>query len=321
MSDSLFSALSASPLQSAPQLAAHFGMDRMWIKRDDLIAFAGGGTKCRKFPGLIDRLQATPVDTLLLSGGATSNQARLMAALAATTGYSCEVFLDSPDDAPAAHFVRLFGGTVHALPGASRWTLNAAIRARLRELGAAGKSPVVVPAASPDDLACYEAAIGELVAGEFDLPRNTLFVTAAGSGATSSGFLLGLDRFFPDASLLAVSVDRPAHELRIVITRLLATALGVSPDGDDVARLVSRLTVDDGFIGGGYGMPSAASLEAVALAARSEGLLLEPVYTGKALAALVAMAQGGRIGRDDSVVFWHTGGVPYLAASLAQSSR
>ncbi|MGA9829260.1 MAG: pyridoxal-phosphate dependent enzyme, partial [Rhodanobacteraceae bacterium] len=297
-----------------------FGIARMWIKRDDVIAFAGGGTKCRKFPGLIDRLRATPADTLLLSGGATSNQARLMAAVAAIAGYACEVFLDSPDDAPAAHFVRLFGGTVHALPGASRWTLNAAIRARLRELGAAGKSPVVVPAASPDDLACYEAAIGELAAGEFDSPHNTLIVTAAGSGATSAGFLLGLDRVFPNARLLAVSVDRPARELRVVITRLLATALGVSVDGDDVTRIVSRLSVDDGFVGSGYGMPSAASLDAVALAARSEGLLLEPVYTGKALAALAAMARGSRIGRSDSVVFWHTGGVPYLGTSLAQSS-
>lgn len=310
---------SSSPLHSAPRLAQHLGIRKIWIKRDDLLGFAGGGTKCRKLPALMRRLQLVGADTLLVSGGAYSNQARLIAAVAAASNRSCEVFLDGPEDAPAAHFARLFGGLVHALPGSTHWTLNSAIRARMRELGAAGKRVFVVPAAAADDLASYEEALKEVAdcrSGSGDLT----IVTAAGSGATSAGFLMGLERFLPGARLLSISVDRAALELRTVVTRLLATSHGASADGSIVNRLISRLTVDDRFVGSGYGIPSTASLDAVALAARTEGLLMEPVYTGKALAALFALTAEGSVSRDDEVIFWHTGGVAYLMAALEQSN-
>jgi len=169
-----------------------------------------------------------------------------------------------------------------------------------------------VPAASAADLPCYDEAIAEIVRADADV-----IVVAAGSGATSAGFLLGLDRHLAHCRLLAVSVDRPAAELRTVITRLLASS-GIAADGTDMPRIMQRLDVEDRFIGAGYGVPSAASHRAVELAARSEGVLLEPVYTGKALAALASIAAEGGIARNARVIFWHTGGVPYLASSLAQ---
>ncbi|MEP7041518.1 MAG: pyridoxal-phosphate dependent enzyme [Dokdonella sp.] len=308
-----------SPLHPARQLAASLGVTELWVKRDDLIGFAGGGTKCRKLAGLIERLRATGADTFLFSGGAMSNQVRIIAALAAVSGYACEVFIDAAEDAPAAHFARFFGARIHALANATHWSLNAAIRGRIRELAAAGKRAVVIPAASPEDLAAYAQAIGELAAqGLPASPRRTLIVTAAGSGATSAGFLLGLDRHFQNARLLAVSADRQSSELRTIVTRLLASATGADPEGDEIVRLLARLDVDDSAIGGGYGTRTVEADEAIALAARTEGLLMEPVYTGKALAALCAMSRDGRIDRNDRIVFWHTGGVPYLASALAQ---
>ena len=314
-----FGCLPPSPLQPAARLAASLGIAELWIKRDDLIGFAGGGTKCRKLAGLADRLRTTGADTFLLSGGGMSNQVRIIAALAAVGGQACEVFIDAADDAPAARFGRFFGAQVHALPDATHWTLNSAIRARLRELAAAGKRAVVIPAASHEDLAAYAQAIGELAAqGLPASPRRTLVVTAAGSGATSAGFLLGLDRHLPQARLLAVSADRRGSELRTIITRLLASATGLAPEGEDMQRMLARLDVDDRAIGGGYGTRTAEADAAIALAARTEGLLTEPVYTGKALAALCAMSRDGSIDRDERIVFWHTGGVPYLACALAQ---
>ena len=301
-----------SPLQDAPRLAAAFGIASLAFKRDDLLPFAGGGTKCRKLAGLVERLAQTPADALLLSGGATSNQVRIIAAVASQTMRACEVFLNAGPDSAAADFARLFGAVVHALPGADAWALNAAIRSRLKALTAEGRAPLVVPAASAADLPCYDEAIAEIVRADADV-----IVVAAGSGATSAGFLLGLDRHLAHCRLLAVSVDRPAAELRTVITRLLASS-GIAADGTDMPRIMQRLDVEDRFIGAGYGAPSAASHRAVELAAQSEGVLLEPVYTGKALAALASITAEGGIARNARVIFWHTGGVPYLASSLAQ---
>ncbi|HEY0232445.1 MAG TPA: pyridoxal-phosphate dependent enzyme [Dokdonella sp.] len=314
-----FGCVPPSPLQPAPRLAASLGVAELCVKRDDLIGFAGGGTKCRKLAGLLQRLRASGADTFLLSGGAMSNQVRIIAALAAVSGHACEVFIDATEAAPAARFGRFFGARIHALPDATHWTLNAAIRGRLRELTAAGQRAVVIPAASHEDLAAYAQAIGELVAqGVPASPRRTLIVTAAGSGATSAGFLLGLERHLTTARLLSISADRRSGELRTIITRLLASATGADPEGDDIGRLLARLDVDDRAIGGGYGARTEDADAAIALAARSEGLLMEPVYTGKALAALCAMSREGSIDRDDRIVFWHTGGVPYLASALAQ---
>ncbi|HJT98531.1 MAG TPA: pyridoxal-phosphate dependent enzyme [Rhodanobacteraceae bacterium] len=312
MSDDVFAGCSGSPLHDAPRLAAALGIARVALKRDDLLAFAGGGTKCRKLAGL-DRRLGTSADTLLLSGGCTSNQVRIIAALARATGRACEIFLNAPDDAPAADFARLFGAKVHALPDADSWALNAAIRSRLKALMSEGRRAVVVPAAAAADLAVYDAAIGEIAVDFADVET---LVVAAGSGATSAGFLLGLDRHLPDTRLIAVSVDRPAAELRTVIERLIVGA-GIAADGADLPRIMQRLAIDDRFIGAGYGKPSEASLQATSLAAASEGVLMEPVYTGKALAALTAIAAEGGIARDARVIFWHTGGVPYLAGTLA----
>jgi 1-aminocyclopropane-1-carboxylate deaminase/D-cysteine desulfhydrase-like pyridoxal-dependent ACC family enzyme len=313
MSGSAFAGCADSPLHQAPRLAAALGLGALTLKRDDRLSFAGGGTKCRKLAGLERRLAGTSADTLLLSGGATSNQVRIMAAFASVTGRACEVFIDAADDAPAADFARLCGAVVHALPDADAWRLNAAIRSRLKALTGAGRHPVVIPAASAEDLPCYEAAIAELGRERMEAD---IIVVAAGSGATSAGFLLGLDRHLPTCRLLAVSVDRPAAELRTTIERLVAST-GIAAGGPDLTRIMQRLSIDDRSIGAGYGKPSEASLRATELAARSEGVLMEPVYTGKALAALAAIASEGGIARDARVIFWHTGGVPYLAGSLA----
>jgi 1-aminocyclopropane-1-carboxylate deaminase/D-cysteine desulfhydrase-like pyridoxal-dependent ACC family enzyme len=311
-----FPAIGPTPIESAPRLAERIGLGDIRIKRDDLIGFAGGGTKCRKLAGIAAKIRAAGADTLLLSGGATSNQARLVAALAARLGCACEVFLDAGELAPASCFARLLGASVHAMPDATPWTLNAALRARLRALGAEGRRAFVVPAASADDLACYAAAVGEIASVPPRAVSRAVIVIAAGSGATTAGLLLGIDRALPDARVVAVSVDRAAAELATTVARLIATATGADPDGADIARMTARLAIDERFRGNAYESPPAAAGEAVELAARAEGLLLEPVYTGRALAALCALAGDGGIASSERVVFWHTGGVPYLAAAL-----
>ena len=203
-----------SPLQDAPRLAAAFGIASLAFKRDDLLPFAGGGTKCRKLAGLVERLAQTPADALLLSGGATSNQVRIIAAVASQTKRACEVFLNAGPDSAAADFARLFGAVVHALPGADAWALNAAIRSRLKALTAEGRAPLVVPAASAADLPCYDEAIAEIVRADADV-----IVVAAGSGATSAGFLLGLDRDHAPACLERHRRRRRRHAAHHAATR------------------------------------------------------------------------------------------------------
>jgi D-cysteine desulfhydrase family pyridoxal phosphate-dependent enzyme len=291
---------------------------RLLVKRDDCTGLALGGNKARKLEHLCAEALAEGCDVLVTGGGTQSNHVRMTAAAANRLGLDCHVVLAVSDrnavtDSGNVLLDGILGVHAHPLEGADYYALEAGIE----ELGASltrdGRRPFVMPigGASIAGAAAYAAAADELRA---QLRGETVdwIVVADGSGGTHAGLLAG---FGDEVRVLGVDVGtRP--DLDEVVPRLAAAAaerVGRQPPPSDTM-------VDHDHFGTGYGAVTDAALEAITLTARSEGVVLDPVYTGKAMAALFAAVRAGRIGTDESVVFWHTGGAPALFSTRYATS-
>jgi 1-aminocyclopropane-1-carboxylate deaminase/D-cysteine desulfhydrase-like pyridoxal-dependent ACC family enzyme len=210
---------------------------------------------------------------------------------------------------------RLFGAEIHWIDTTDPYEY--AIRLRLEALAAdlrrRGHTPYTIRLPGPTGPLAAAAAVGladELI-GQWERPP-AFVVIAAGSGLTAAGLLAGFVRAGIETRVLAFSVQQPRAFIEPLILRRAAEALALL--GTPALIDPSRLHVDDAFIAPGYGLPSAASIAAVATAGRAAGLVLDPAYTGKALAGLTVRLADGRIGADEPVIFVHTGGAPGLFA-------
>jgi 1-aminocyclopropane-1-carboxylate deaminase/D-cysteine desulfhydrase-like pyridoxal-dependent ACC family enzyme len=175
------------------------------------------------------------------------------------------------------------------------------------QLRAAGRRPFIVPlgASTPTGALGFARGVGELAAAGL---RPDVVVHATSSGGTQAGLVAGCALFGLHPRIVGVSADDPAAALRRTIADLLAgmsERLGAKPSSLGADR---PLELDDGFVGGGYGVPTPASTEAIELVARREGIVLDAVYTAKAMAGLIARVRAGEFHRDQTVLFWHTGG-------------
>ena len=298
-----------TPLERADRLGAALMLPpgRLWIKRDDCTGLATGGNKARKLQILVADAVATGCDVLVTAGGPQSNHARSTAAAAASAGIGCVLAFNS--DAPATSEANqlldvIFDAERRFVGHLAMDDLDAVVEHIADELRADGRRPYVIPigGSSPLGASAYATAAEEIVA---DLGHDDgLVITATGSGGTQAGLAarLGHDRVFGiDAGAIAdpASTVRP---LTIEVAELLDLP---SPSGEP------RIVRDQ--VGDGYGAPTAACLSAIRLAARTEGLLLDPVYSGKAMAGLMALPRSELDAR--AVVFLATGGVPALFAS------
>jgi L-cysteate sulfo-lyase len=297
-----------TPLDPAPRLAAALGLEPgdLWVKRDDLTDL-GGGNKVRKLEHLVAEAQAAGATALVTSGGAQSNHARMTAAAAARLGLSAVLVLSPPaaDGAPGNLALdELLGArVVVAEPGEDLDVRVATVAAQLR---AAGEVPAVLPlgGSTPVGARGYLECAAEL---DDQAPDARTVVVAVGSGGTMAGLVAGLgaDRVL---GVNTGAVPDPADRVRH-----LALALG-APEPE------LRLRTDQ--VGAGYGRLTGAAAAAMGIAARTEGLLLDPVYTGKAMAGLAAAVADGTLRAGERTVFVHTGGLPGLfghpfAAELA----
>lgn len=302
------SPISPTPVQPMDRLAGALGLPpgRLWVKRDDLTGLAGGGNKVRKLERLCADALAQGCDTLVTGGGGQSNHARMTAAAANVLGLGCTIVLgDDPIDPPTGNVVidRILGPEIVWAGPVDYYALEDAMRAEADRLREAGRNPYLIPiggASTVGELGYADAAL-EL---REQVPDVSLVVTADGSGGTHAGLVAGLG----------------AHDL------VLGIDVGTRPDLDDVVpRKAARVAVaaalpeptgtvkvDHDRFGDGYGAPSDSCREALDLAARCEGLVLDPVYTGKAMAGLVAAVRGGRVPETGVLVFLHTGGLPAL---------
>jgi D-cysteine desulfhydrase family pyridoxal phosphate-dependent enzyme len=309
-----------TPIDPLYNLTAYLGGPELFIKRDDQTGLATGGNKARKLEYLIAQALAAEADTVITAGSTQSNHARQTAAAAARSGLECHLVLYAPNGIPPRDTT---GNLLldHLLGATSHWTTERApyanAIARLQdELLDAGRRPYVIPygGSNPYGLMGYVAAMREFKAQARGLDPFDTHVFASSSGGTQAGMILGayLSGLDQTARILGISVDLPAQTLTAKIVRLAngaASLLGLDWQIDPSAVLV-----DDNYIGAGYAVIGEPEREAIRLMAQHEGILLDPVYTGRAFAGLIDLIRRGELTTGQRVLFWHTGGSAALFA-------
>lgn len=298
-------AVAPTPLQPMPRLAQALGMapNRLWVKREDLTGLGGGGNKVRKLVNFVAAARESGARTLVTGGGPQSNHARITAAAAAMHGLECVLVLRRPEQMDVSGNLlldRLLGARIHWVDPMPFDELNQSIVDVARQCDG---YPVPIGGSSLPGALAYVQAAQELGAqARFDL-----VVVANGSGGTQAGLAAGLG---DHGLVLGINVGAQDNVEQFVtdLAAEAATAAGM-------ARPAGAAQLDWDQIGQAYGVPTEAAFEAMTLAARTEGLLLDPVYTAKAMAGLIARVRDGRIERDSSVIFVHTGGLPGLLST------
>ena len=310
-----------TPLEPLERLRRHLGGPRLYIKRDDCTGLALGGNKTRKLEFLIGEALKTGATAVVSEGGLQSNHVRQTAAAAAKAGLKCHLALNRnvPIDTPIYRssgnllLDRLLGAEVHfCAEGETRAARSETLLAALRSRG---EVPYYIPTGGSTGTGAlgYAALRLELLQQARDLGITIdRIVVASSSGGTQAGLVVGRALAEAEVPILGVDVDGEPEELLAMVqsvARDCAEKVGLRRDLPDSAFELVR-----GFAAPGYGLPNAGMIEAVTLMARLEGILLDPVYSGKAMAGLLGLIRHGRFGKDETVVFIHTGGVPALFA-------
>ncbi|HEX2471004.1 MAG TPA: pyridoxal-phosphate dependent enzyme [Candidatus Limnocylindrales bacterium] len=300
-----------SPLHALPRFCeALGGRVDLWAKREDLLPLAFGGNKLRNLEFLIGEALARGADTVITSGRRWSNHARLTAAAGARAGLRVHLVLSGPQVDPPGPAIRLsssFGATLHLLPTADRAEREATVERVAAEVEAAGGRPYVIGVGGSGAIGAHGQllAMGEILeqAAAIGLGLDRIVLPTA-TGGTHAGLLAGRPE---SMAVTGVVVARSAAELRPVIAAMV-DALGsvVEP---------SVIDLDESQLGDGYGRRTAAAEEAAALLARTEAILVDPIYTAKALAGLVAGVRSSAWD-GERIVFWHAGGLPGLFEPL-----
>ena len=309
-----------TPLNETRRLTAELSDSPfdLYVKMDAETGFALGGNKVRKLEFELAPTRLEGVSRLLTAGGPQSNHCRVTAAAAARLGLDCTLVLSGPEPThPTGNALlhRLFGADIVTVEDRSERTDR--MQSLALECADRGEGALVVPIGASTGLGClgYALAAVELMQQLEELTppegRTRLFVPSSSCG-TLAGLLLGISLLGrEDVQLVGVSADVSAADLT-------AQTLAIARDGAGLlawdGRLMDNLAALDDHVGEGYGMPTPAALEAIELFARTEGLVLDPTYTSKAAAGLVAWARAGKFPAEDRVVFLHTGGHPGLLA-------
>ena len=302
-----------TPLEPLPRLSEALGVD-LWIKRDDCTGLAGGGNKTRKLEFLLGEAFEQDADTLVTQGAVQSNHVRQTAAAAVAHGLKCEVILEERTGSKALDYTRngnvlldlLFGAGVRSVPGGS--DMPAELEKTAAEVRARGGRPYVIPGGGSNPVGAlgYVDCAREIVvqADDLDLSIDRI-VTATGSAGTHAGLVAGLAVMGADIPVLGIGVRAPKEKQEANVLKLAeetAALLGrpgcVTPD---------MVVADCDYVGAGYGLIDQGVADALMLAARTDGIVLDPVYSAKAMKGLIALAKAGRF-EGERVVFLHTGG-------------
>ncbi len=312
-----------TPLERLPNIEADIGGPRLYAKRDDTQPLAFGGNKVRQLEYYFGAARAEGADTVLITGAVQSNFCRLCAAFAARLGMECHIQHEErvPKNDPLYRssgnvlVEHLLGATLHAYPhGEDEAGADAQLEKIAGELRDRGRTPYVIhlaPGHPPLGALGYVVAAREL-AGQLEAMdiRPTGFVVPSGSGATHAGFLFGLRALGIDTPVLGVCVRRGADAQRPrILTRCgeIGALLGLEPVVTE-----ADVVVTEQFLAPGYGQINEATREAIFTGASREALMLDPVYTGKSMAAFLDTAR--RASAEETLVFLHTGGTPGIFA-------
>ncbi len=304
-----------TPIDSLPRLSAALGGPTLLVKRDDQTGLAFGGNKTRKLEFLVAEAQAQGADMLVTAGALQSNHCRQTAAAAARFGFECTlVLVGEPPERPSANLFldRLFGAQLV-------WTQKSQRDATLDQVCQAarerGRKPYLVPYGGSNATGAlgYAFAMQEFLSQ--GAPADWI-VFASSSGGTQAGLLLGQRLFGYAGKILGISVDEPQAVLQERVAKLASETSEKFGKRLDFAP--EEALVNSDYCAAGYGVLTQAERAAVRLFAQTEGLLLDPVYTGRAAAGLLDLIHKGFFKRGETVLFWHTGGQPALFAEKYQ---
>jgi len=301
-----------TPIEELPRLTESLGGPRILVKRDDQTGLAFGGNKTRKLEFLVAEAREQGAKTLISAGAIQSNHCRQTVAAAARFGFGCTLVLTGDRPAqPSANFLldQLFGAEIVTV--SDRKDRDRILQETFDNAVATGKKPYLVPygGSSPT------GALGYAFAMEEFMDQNTKvdwIIFGTSSGGTHAGLVLGQRVFGFKGKVLGISIDEPEAQLKAHVSELASQAsekLGerIEFSGDDVLA-------NENYCQAGYGVFGEGEREAIKLFARNEGLLLDPVYTGRAAAGMIDLIRKGFFKKDETVLFWHTGGQPALFA-------
>ena len=310
-----------TPIEPLQQLSAHLGGPRLWIKRDDQTGLALGGNKTRKLEFLLAEAQSHGARTLVTAGAAQSNHCRQTAAAAARFGFACILVLSTADGVNEPHeysgnllLDRLFGAEIV-------WSQLKERDKKLQDTFTTawenGKRPYLIPygGSNPTGAAGYVFAMEELLSqtlSDTGFPTPDWIVVASSSGGTQAGLAVGARLFNFQGQLLGISIDEEQHPLQERVANLaektsewLAEPIHIIPE---------EILVNADYLGKGYGVMGETEMNAISLFARHEGILLDPVYTGRAAGGMIDLIKNGFFKTNENVLFWHTGGSPAIFA-------
>lgn len=310
-----------TPLEPMERLSRSMGAPALFMKRDDCTGLATGGNKTRKLEFLVGAALQEGADTLLTHGAVQSNHVRQTAAAAALADMRCEALLENrvsdapPDYATSGNVFldELFDARLHHVPAGT--AMDEALAEHAARLRARGAKPYVIPGGGSNPLGSlgYAECVRELQqqCAVMGLKKPHI-VHATGSAGTQAGVLAGIHALGLDWPVTGIGVRAPREVQESRVHALAQRVLAQMGLPQDLPR--EKVVADDRFIGEGYGLPTPGMVEAVRLMARTQGILLDPVYTGKGMAGLIGMIREKRFAADESIVFLHTGGSAGLFA-------
>jgi D-cysteine desulfhydrase family pyridoxal phosphate-dependent enzyme len=302
-----------TPIQPLPRLSALLGGPRILVKRDDLTGLAFGGNKTRKLEYVLAEAQAVGARTLVTVGAAQSNHCRQTAALAAQMGLDCILVLSGPrpkQDNGNLLLDHLFGAEIV-------WTEREQRAEELKRVfdaaWEAGRKPYLIPLGASNALGAiaYATAFDEAL-DQLEQVQVDWLVVGSSSGGTQAGLALGARRRTWHGHVLGISIDEPEHDLKETVAFWANEA--ADRLGQSYRLRPEEIMVNADYLGQGYGILGEPEKEAIRLFARQEGLLLDPVYTARAAAGMIDLIRKGLLKREETVLFWHTGGQPALFA-------
>ncbi|MBU2649026.1 D-cysteine desulfhydrase [bacterium] len=313
----------STPIQKLSNLSSVLGGPTLYIKRDDLLGLTAGGNKTRKLEFLVAEALARGCDTLITCGAVQSNHCRLTLSAAVKEGLKCRLVLEervpgsyTPDGSGNNFLFRLLGvETIEVVPGGS--DMMAAMQRTADQLADEGRKGYIIPGGGSNALgatgyvACAEEILTQCFEQGLAIDR---VVCPSGSAGTHAGLVTGFYGNNSQIPVVGINVSRTKAEQERIVSKLVGETfihLGVDmPVAEEAVRCF------DDYVGPGYSLPTAEMAEAVRLFARTEGILLDPVYTGKAAAGLIGLVRQGYFRKEEAILFVHTGGSPALYAYI-----
>ena len=310
-----------TPLEHMPRLSAYLGGPEIWVKRDDCTGLATGGNKTRKLEfSMADALEHG-ADTIVTVGAVQSNHVRQTAAAACKLGLKCEVLLEHRVSEPSEPYAtsgnvlldRIFGANLREYPAGTDF--DAAMNDVAAEISAGGGRPYIIPGGASNKVGalgyvnCALEVLSQAGGRGFVIDH---LITATGSAGTQAGLIVGLKAMQSGTPLLGVGVNAPQEVQEERVYKLACETAELIGNPGIVLR--DDIVANCDYVGEGYGIPTAGMNEAVLLLARLEGLLFDPVYSGKALAGMIDLIRNGEFASARNIVFLHTGGAAALFA-------